>query len=80
MFVPRIVFIISLHITLVLVTWEMEKILSNRYFFYLPFFFLRFFCLSNLYAQYGTRTHDPTIKSRVVYRLSQPGAPLLFCL
>ena len=32
--------------------------------------------LTNLYAQCGARTHNPEIKSHVLYPLSQPGAPL----
>ena len=31
---------------------------------------------SKLYTQCGAQTHDPQIKSRVLFRLSQPGAPI----
>ena len=35
-----------------------------------------FLCLLyNLYAQNGSQTHNPKIKSRMLYRLSQPGTP-----
>ena len=37
--------------------------------------FLFFFPLSRLCTQRGAWTHDPEIKSRVLYQLSQPGAP-----
>ena len=37
--------------------------------------------LSKLYAQHGARTHDPKIKSHMLYSLSQPGAPnMMFVL
>ena len=36
------------------------------------------FLLNNLCAQRGAETHDPKIESCMPYRLSQPGAPLLF--
>ena len=35
------------------------------------------FSCSNLYAQRGAQTHDSKFKSRVLYRLSQPGTPLI---
>ena len=31
--------------------------------------------VSNVYTRCGARTHDPKIKSRVLYQLSQPGKP-----
>lgn len=31
--------------------------------------------LGHLYTQSGARTHDPALKSRVLYGLNQPGAP-----
>ena len=39
------------------------------------FFFL---ILSGPHAQRGARTHDPEIKSHMLHRLSQPGAPKSF--
>jgi len=41
----------------------------------LLFFFLSFIYLSNLYTQCRTGYHDPEIKSRILFQLSQPGAP-----
>ena len=43
-------------------------------FFLFPFFPRDLF-LSNLYTQQGAQTHNPEIKSRMLHRLSQPGAP-----
>lgn len=34
-----------------------------------------FFLKSKLYTQRGARTHHPEIRSRMLHRLSQPGAP-----
>ena len=31
--------------------------------------------LSNLYTQHGAQIHDPEIKSRMFFQLSQPGTP-----
>ena len=39
------------------------------------FFLSVFFFFSNLYARRGAQTHDPEIKSSMLFRLSQPGAP-----
>ena len=39
-----------------------------------------FFFLSNFYTQRGARTYNPKIKSRMLYWLSQPGAPQTNCL
>ena len=39
------------------------------------FIFLKDFFLSNLYTQHGARTHNPKIKSPLLYWLSQPGTP-----
>lgn len=39
------------------------------------FIFLKDFFLSNLYTQHGARTHNPKIKSPLLYQLSQRGAP-----
>ena len=33
------------------------------------------FSLSKFYVQHGAQTHDPEIKSCMLYQLSQPGAP-----
>lgn len=40
-----------------------------------PIFFKFLLIFSNLYAQRGTRTHNPEIKSPLLFRISQPGAP-----
>ena len=38
--------------------------------------FLKFFIyLNNLYTHHGAQTHDPVIKSCMLFLLSQPGAP-----
>lgn len=42
------------------------------------FFFLKILFLSPLYTPRGARTHNPEIESRVLHRLSQPGA--LMCV
>lgn len=43
-----------------------------RTWFYL---FLKISFLSYLYTQRGAQTHNPEIKSSMLYQLSQPGAP-----
>lgn len=43
-------------------------------------FFFFFLILSRLLAQCGAQTHDPGIKSRILYQPSQPGAPTIFTL
>lgn len=45
------------------------------YFYPLLIFFFLFLFLSNLYSQRGAWTQDPKIKHRMLYTLSQPGAP-----
>ena len=37
--------------------------------------FFKILFLSHLYPQRGARTHNPEIKSRMLFRLSQPGTP-----
>ena len=37
--------------------------------------FFKILFLSNLYTQHGARTHNPKVQSRVLYWVSQPGAP-----
>ena len=48
----------------------------NILFIFLLFYFIfkdqNNFFFSNLYTQRGARTHNPEIKSRMLYRLSQP--------
>ena len=39
------------------------------------FFFSRFYFLSNLYTQREAQTHNPEIKSRMLWRMSQPDSP-----
>uniref|UniRef100_A0ABI7ZGW2 N-acetylaspartylglutamate synthase n=1 Tax=Felis catus TaxID=9685 RepID=A0ABI7ZGW2_FELCA len=34
-------------------------------------------CRGNIYMQHGIQTHDPKIRSQILYQLSQPGAPLI---
>ena len=38
-------------------------------------YFLEIVFLSNLYTKHGTQTHDPEIKSHMLYWMSQSGAP-----
>lgn len=40
-----------------------------------PIFFKFLLIFSNLYVQCGTRNHNPEIKSPLLFRISQPGAP-----
>lgn len=40
--------------------------------------FIIFFSLSHLYAQHGTQTHTPEIKSRTLFQLSQPGVAFAY--
>lgn len=61
----------------------MELLPLLFFFFFYSFFsvsFLHFIFIfyfwSNLFAQHGAWTHDPAIKSRMPYCLSQPGAPI----
>ena len=43
------------------------------------FDFILLFVLSRLHSERGARTHDPKIKSRMLYRLSQPDTLFSFC-
>ena len=40
-------------------------------------FSLNFIDLSVLYTQHEAQTHDPEIKSQMIHRLSQVGAPVM---
>jgi len=42
---------------------------------WVPIFFLSFYLLSNLYTQHGAQTHNPKVKSHMLFWLSQPGTP-----
>lgn len=42
------------------------------------FFFLSFTYLSDPYTQCGAQTHNPEIKSQILFQLSHPGAPLWY--
>ena len=44
----------------------------NRITVFLSTYFIIVF-LSKLYTQHGASTHDPEIKSQMLYQLSQPG-------
>ena len=39
-------------------------------------YFLKNLLKNRLYAQRGPQTHNPEIKSYILYQLSQPGTPL----
>ena len=47
---------------------------------YVYFIFLKILLLTNLSLQRGAQTHNPEIKSHMLHRLSQPGAPTLCIL
>lgn len=49
-------------------------------FFWFLVFFLVFIYLSNFYTQRGAETHEPEIKSYILYWLTQPGVPANFLL
>ena len=36
--------------------------------------------LSDLYSQHGARTHNPELKTQMLYQPSQPGAFTFYCL
>ena len=40
-----------------------------------PYFLIFIHVLNDLYAQHGVQTHNPEIKSCMLYQLSHPGAP-----
>ena len=44
------------------------------------FYFIYLLFKVRLHTQHGARAHDPEIKSRMLYRPSQPGAPIRYYL
>ena len=40
-------------------------------------FLIKKIFLSHLYTHHGAQTHDPEIRSHILYRLSQPGVPIV---
>lgn len=54
---------------------KMQLFLYNYFYFFNRLYFYIFF--SNLYAQLGAWTHNPTIKCCMLYRLSQPCTPFI---